>query len=162
VANRVVVALGSNLGNRRRWLVLALAHLSLDEKIELIDVSGVYESKALTLSGVDSTKPRYLNCVAEISTEYKPEQLLNVLQDIELKLGRKKRERWGNRNIDIDIIKFGEISYRSEKLTIPHPQAANRAFVIVPWYEMNQDAELPGIGKISKLAYIFADQVKLK
>jgi len=162
VANRVVLALGSNLGNRRRWLVLALAHLSLDEKIELIDVSGVYESKALTLSGVDSTKPRYLNCVAEISTEYKPEQLLNVLQNIELKLGRKKRERWGNRNIDIDIIKFGEISYRSEKLTIPHPQAANRAFVIVPWYEMNQDAELPGIGKISKLAYIFADQVKLK
>ena len=162
MANRVVLALGSNLGNRRRWLVLALAHLSIDEKIELIDLSAVYESKALTLSGVDSTKPRYLNCVAEISTEYKPEQLLSALQAIELKHGRKKRERWGNRNIDIDIIKFGEISYRSENLTIPHPQAANRAFVIVPWYEMNQDAELPGVGKISKLAYIFADQVKLK
>jgi len=162
VTNRVVLALGSNLGNRRRWIVLALAHLSVDENIELIDVSGIYESKALTLAGVDSTKPKYLNCVAEISTDYKPEQLLNVIQAIELKLGRKRRERWGNRNIDIDIIKFGEINYRSENLSIPHPQAANRAFVIVPWYEMNQDAELPGVGKISKLAYIYADQVKLK
>jgi len=161
VTNRVVLALGSNLGNRRRWIILALAHLAKHTDIELIDVSGIYESKALTLAGVDSSKPKYLNCVAEIATSLKPDQLLSVLQSIETKLGRKRRERWGDRNIDIDIIKFGEINYRSENLVVPHPQAANRAFVIVPWYEMNQDAELAGVGKISKLAYIYADQVKL-
>lgn len=161
MTNRVVLSFGSNLGNRRRWIILALAYLAKHEDIEIIDLSGIYESKALTLSGVDSTKPKYLNCVAEISTVLKPEKLLAVLQNIESKLGRKRRERWGDRNIDIDIIKYGEINYRSENLTIPHPQAQNRSFVIVPWYEMNQDAELPGVGKISRLAYIYADQVKL-
>ena len=161
MSNRVIIALGSNLGNRRRWIVLALAHLSKHPDVELIDVSGIYESKALTLVGVDSTKPKYLNCVAEISTIMKPEKLLNLLQEIENKLGRKRRERWGDRNIDIDIIKYGAVNFRSENLTIPHPQAAKRPFVIVPWYEMDQSAELPGVGRIANLAYIYADQVKL-
>lgn len=159
---RAILALGSNLGNRRRWLVLALAHLSKTEKINLVEVSAIYESKALTLAGVDSTKPKYLNCVAEIETDLKPEQLLAVTQLIEKQLGRKKRERWGDRNIDIDIITYGKTHFRSNELVIPHPQAANRAFVIVPWFFMDENAQLPGIGKIEKLAHIYLDQVKLK
>lgn len=162
VKTKAVLALGSNLGNRRRWLILALAHLSKVKEIELVDLSAIYESKALTLAGVDSTKPKYLNCVAEIETELKPEQLLQVTQGIEKLLGRKKRERWGDRNIDIDIISFGKTHFRSSNLTIPHPQADKRAFVIVPWYFMDENAELPGFGKIEKLAHIYLDQVKLK
>lgn len=162
MSTKAVLALGSNLGNRRRWLVLALAHLSKSEKITVTEVSAIYESKALTLAGVDSTKPKYLNCVAEVETELKPEQLLKVIQAVENKLGRKRRERWGDRNIDIDIITYGKTHYRSSDLVIPHPQAANRAFVIVPWYFMDENAELPGTGKIEKLAHIYLDQVKLK
>ena len=92
----------------------------------------------------------------------KPEKLLVELQAIEKVLGRKKTERWGNRNIDIDIIKYGNINFRSKDLVIPHPEAAKRSFVIVPWFMMDENAELPGVGSIENLAKMFFDQVKLK
>jgi len=157
-----VLALGSNLGNRRQWLVKALAAVKLTRGIELLQISPIVESKALTLAGFDSTKPKFLNCVAEIETSLKPEQLLKALQAIEQNLGREKLERWGDRNIDIDILTYGSITFRSADLVIPHPEITNRAFVIVPWYLMDQKADLPGYGSIAKLADIFADQVKLK
>ena len=159
---QVILALGSNLGNRRNWIIQALARISRNPETKLINVSGIYESKALTLAGIDSTKPKYLNCVAHIETDLKPEQLLVVLQKIETELGRKRRERWGDRNIDIDIIDYDRIKYTSPTLSLPHPQAQHRAFVIVPWFEMDEWAELPGVGYIDKLAYIYVDQVKLK
>jgi len=159
---KAVLALGSNLGNRRQWLVKALAAVKLTKGIELLQISPIVESKALTLAGFDSSKPKFLNCVAEIETSLKPEQLLQALQAIEQNLGRKKLERWGDRNIDIDILTYGSITLRSADLVIPHPEITNRAFVIVPWYLMNQQAELPGYGSIAKLAGVFADQVKLK
>jgi 2-amino-4-hydroxy-6-hydroxymethyldihydropteridine diphosphokinase len=159
---QVIIALGSNLGNRRNWIIQALARISHNKDINLLNVSGIYESKALTLAGVDSTKPKYLNCVAHIETDLKPEQLLIALQKIETDLGRKRRERWGDRNIDIDIIDYDKIKYTSSTLVLPHPQTQHRAFVIVPWYEMDEWAELPGFGAIEKLAYIFRDQVKLR
>jgi len=162
VTSQVILALGSNLGNRRRWLIQALARIAKHPKMEIVDISAIYESKALTLAGVDSTKPKYLNCVCEINTSLKPEALLEELQKIEKLLGRKRRERWGDRNIDIDIIKYGNTNFRSKDLAIPHPQAANRAFVIVPWFMMDEKAELPGIGSIEKLALIYFDQVILK
>ena len=156
-----VIALGSNLGNKRQWLVKALALISSTPDIYLTDISPVVESKALTLAGVDSSKPSFLNCVAEIETPLKPEQLLKELQAIELQLGRKRKERWGDRNIDIDIITYGNSQHNSKDLVIPHPEAKNRAFVIVPWYLMNQKATLPGVGRIKKLAKKFAGEVEL-
>jgi 2-amino-4-hydroxy-6-hydroxymethyldihydropteridine diphosphokinase len=142
--------------------VKALALLSTSENVNLIDVSPVVESKALTLAGVDSSKPKFLNCVAEIETTLKPEDLLALTQSIEKKLGRVQINRWGNRNIDIDIITYGKIYFRSPSLVIPHPETHKRAFVIVPWYLMDQQAELPSVGKIAKLAEVFVNQVKLK
>ena len=159
---KAVLALGSNLGNRRQWLVKALAAVKVTKGIEFLQISPIVESKALTLSGFDSTKPKFLNCVAEIETSLKPEQLLKALQAIEQNLGRKKLERWGDRNIDIDILTYGSITFRSATLVIPHPEITNRAFVIVPWYLMDQKADLPGYGSIGQLAGILADQVKLK
>jgi 2-amino-4-hydroxy-6-hydroxymethyldihydropteridine diphosphokinase len=157
-----VLALGSNLGNRRNWLIKALSLISTTQDVYLTDVSPIVESKALTLVGVDSSKPKFLNCIAEIETSLKPEQLLKAMQAIEIELGRKRKERWGDRNIDIDIITFGKTNYRSPDLIIPHPETKNRSFVIVPWYLMNQKAEIPGFGRIEKLAEVFVDQVKLK
>jgi hypothetical protein len=156
-----VLALGSNLGNKREWLVRALSLIATTPDIYLIDISPVVESKALTLAGVDTSKPSFLNCVAEIETPLGPEQLLRELQAIELELGRKRKERWGDRNIDIDIITYGDSQLETEDLVIPHPEAKNRAFVIVPWYLMNQKATLPGVGRIKKLARRFAGEVEL-
>jgi 2-amino-4-hydroxy-6-hydroxymethyldihydropteridine diphosphokinase len=156
-----VIALGSNLGQKREWLVKALALISTTPDIYLTDISPVVESKALTLAGVDSSKPSFLNCVAEIETPLSPEQLLKELQAIEIELGRKRKERWGDRNIDIDIITYGDSQLETEDLVIPHPEAKNRAFVIVPWYLMNQKATLPGVGRIKKLARRFAGEVEL-
>jgi 2-amino-4-hydroxy-6-hydroxymethyldihydropteridine diphosphokinase len=156
-----VLALGSNLGNKREWLVQALSIIATTPDIYLIDISPVVESKALTVSGVDSSKPSFLNCVAEIETPLEPEQLLRELQAIEIELGRKRKERWGDRNIDIDIITYGDSHYTSKDLVIPHPEAKNRAFVIVPWYLMNQKAKLPGVGRIKKLARKYAGEVEL-
>jgi len=102
-----------------------------------------------------------LNCVAEIETPLEPEQLLRELQAIEIELGRKRKERWGDRNIDIDIITYGDSHFTSKDLVIPHPEAKNRAFVIVPWYLMNQKATLPGVGRIKKLARKYAGEVEL-
>jgi 2-amino-4-hydroxy-6-hydroxymethyldihydropteridine diphosphokinase len=156
-----VIALGSNLGNKRQWLVKALSLIATTPDIYLTDISPVVESKALTLAGVDSSKPSFLNCVAEIETPLEPEQLLKALQAIEIELGRKRKERWGDRNIDIDIITYGDSHYTSKDLLIPHPEAKNRAFVIVPWYLMNQKAKLPGVGRIKKLARKYAGEVEL-
>jgi len=156
-----VLALGSNLGNKRQWLVQALSLIATTPDIYLTDISPVVESKALTLAGVDSSKPSFLNCVAEIETPLEPEQLLKELQAIEIELGRKRKERWGDRNIDIDIITYGDSHYTSKDLVIPHPEAKNRAFVIVPWYLMNQKAKLPGVGRIKKLARKYAGEVEL-
>ena len=156
-----VIALGSNLGQRRQWLVKALALIATTPDIYLTDISPVVESKALTLVGVDSSKPSFLNCVAEIDTPLKPERLLRELQAIELQLGRKRKERWGDRNIDIDIITYGNVQHESKDLVIPHPEAKNRAFVIVPWYLMNQKAKLLGVGRIKKLARQYAGEVEL-
>lgn len=156
-----VIALGSNLGNKRQWLVKALSLIATTPDIYLTDISPVVESKALTLAGVDSSKPSFLNCVAEIETPLEPEQLLKELQAIEIELGRKRKERWGDRNIDIDIITYGDSQLQTQDLVIPHPEAKNRAFVIVPWYLMNQKATLPGVGRIKKLARRFAGEVEL-
>jgi 2-amino-4-hydroxy-6-hydroxymethyldihydropteridine diphosphokinase len=156
-----VLALGSNLGDKRQWLVQALSLIATTPDIYLTDISPVVESKALTLAGVDSSKPSFLNCVAEIETPLDPEQLLKELQAIEIELGRKRKERWGDRNIDIDIITYGDSHYTSKDLVIPHPEAKNRAFVIVPWYLMNQKAKLPGVGRIKKLARKYAGEVEL-
>jgi 2-amino-4-hydroxy-6-hydroxymethyldihydropteridine diphosphokinase len=156
-----VLALGSNLGNRRNWLIKALSLIATTKDVYLTDISPIVESKALTLAGVDSSKPKFLNCVAGIETSLKPEELLRQMQAIELELGRKRKERWGDRNIDIDIITYGNTNFRSPELVIPHPETKNRSFVIVPWYLMNQDATLPGVGRIEKLAEVFVDQVKL-
>jgi len=156
-----VLALGSNLGNRRNWLIKALSLIATTKDVYLTDISPIVESKALTLAGVDSSKPKFLNCVAEIETSLKPEELLIQMQAIELELGRKRKERWGDRNIDIDIITYGNTNFRSPELVIPHPETKNRSFVIVPWYLMNQNATLPGVGRIEKLAEVFVDQVKL-
>ena len=162
MATKAVIALGSNLGDRRASIVQAIARIAKTPRIRVTKYAPIFESKALTLTGIDTAKPEYLNTVIEIKTSLKPEELLLALQAIENQLGRLRKERWGDRTIDIDIITYGQHSLNSRSLVIPHPEAANRSFVIVPWYVMDQSAKLPGIGRIEKLARSYADQVQIK
>ncbi|NBR65326.1 MAG: 2-amino-4-hydroxy-6-hydroxymethyldihydropteridine diphosphokinase [Micrococcales bacterium] len=162
MATKVVIALGSNLGERRNWIIQAIARIAKIPGTKVTKYAPIFESKALTLTGIDASKPEYLNTVIEVKTKLKPEELLLALQAIENLLGRLRKERWGDRTIDIDIITYGQETFSSRSLVIPHPEAANRSFVIVPWYVMDQSAKLPGIGRIEKLAVGYVGQVKIK
>lgn len=159
VKTRAILALGGNLGDIHKNLLGAIA--SLDEKpsIEVNKVSSFYASHALTLDGIDETKPDYLNAVIEVSTTLGPEQLLGLCNQIEQGMKRVRLERWASRTIDIDIITYGDQSIETAILSIPHPRAFERAFVLVPWAQIDPDAKLLGHGKVSELANSVKDQV---
>ncbi|MDQ1569537.1 MAG: 2-amino-4-hydroxy-6-hydroxymethyldihydropteridine diphosphokinase, partial [Actinomycetota bacterium] len=78
-------------------------------------------------------------------------RLLAAVNVIELAHGRVREERWGDRTLDIDIVTMDGIVQRDEQLTLPHPRAAERAFVLVPWLDIDPDAELPGYGRVDSL-----------
>jgi 2-amino-4-hydroxy-6-hydroxymethyldihydropteridine diphosphokinase len=156
-----ILAIGGNLGNRRQNIIDAAARLQVTAGIELIAISPLVESAAMTPDGLDDTKPRYLNGVIQIETTLKPKALLEVIRKVEAGGGRLRLERWGSRTIDIDIITFGRQLIDTRSLTIPHPRAHERAFVLVPWAALNPDAVLPGFGRVFDLAESMQNQVWL-
>lgn len=156
---RVVLALGSNLGDRGKLLSQAIGSIAKLPNISLEAVSPIVESHALTLAGIDEAKPKYLNCVIEVKTEIEPDQLLSSLSQIEELYGRERKEKWESRTLDIDIITFGKLHLNSETLTIPHPRAHERGFVLVPWALLDERASLPGHGLVVELAKQFESEV---
>jgi 2-amino-4-hydroxy-6-hydroxymethyldihydropteridine diphosphokinase len=156
---RAVLALGGNLGDRHEHIRLALEQLGQLEGVKVKRVSPFVESHAVTLAGTDESKPKYLNAVAEISTSLKPKELLSAIRAIETNHGRVRIDRWGSRTLDIDIITFGDLIKDSKELTIPHPRAFQRAFVLVPWMLMDDQAVIPGHGSVADLAAPIANQV---
>lgn len=146
-----VLALGSNLGDRATALAEAVRRIADVPAVELLAASTVRESVALTPSGPDPEAPAYLNSVVAIETLLEPLELLDAVNAIESDLGRVRGERWADRTLDIDIIVFGELQLQSPRLTIPHPRAAERDFVIEPWLEIEPDAVIPGLGPVSEL-----------
>ena len=149
---RVILGIGSNLGKRRRQIRSALKQLAATEGIKNVFLSPLYESHAVTEAGVDESAPNYLNGVIRLNTTLKPKELLAVVRKIEDDHGRVRLVRWGSRTLDIDIIVFGSEIKSSKELTIPHPRAYNRAFVLVPWADIEPDAVLPGYGSVKELA----------
>jgi 2-amino-4-hydroxy-6-hydroxymethyldihydropteridine diphosphokinase len=147
-----VIALGGNLGDPKANILAALKQIADHPDIELLKSSDLVESFALTSSGVDKAQPNYLNAVAEIATDLAPHQLLVALNLIEDQFGRVRSERWASRTLDIDIITYGDQAVDSPELVIPHPRAFQRAFVLVPWAQMDSSAVLPGHGLVGKLA----------
>jgi len=113
----------------------------------------------MTSSGIDKTEPNYLNGVIEVSTSLKPKKLLAALNEVENQFGRLRLERWAARTLDIDIITYGSELVETKSLVIPHPRSQERAFVLVPWAELDPEAVLPGHGKVSDLAAALANQV---
>jgi 2-amino-4-hydroxy-6-hydroxymethyldihydropteridine diphosphokinase len=154
-----VIALGGNLGDPKANILGALQQIDNHPEIDVVRSSDLVESFAVTSSGVDKAQPNYLNAVAEISTNLTPHELLSALNLIEDQFGRVRNERWASRTLDIDIITFGDEQIDSEDLVIPHPRAQQRAFVLVPWAQMDSKATLPGFGLVRELAAPIASEV---
>ena len=95
--------------------------------------------------------PRYLNAVALLQTRLAPATLLDQLHRIESDHGRVRRERWGDRTLDLDLIAYGDERIDDERLTVPHPRAHERAFVLRPWLDVDPDAIIPGRGRVDAL-----------
>jgi 2-amino-4-hydroxy-6-hydroxymethyldihydropteridine diphosphokinase len=148
---RAVVALGANLGDRRATMLAATRDLADADGVELTAISSVIETAAVKPAGVDHDAPAYLNAVALITTTLTPDALLAVLNRIEQAHGRVRAERWGDRTLDLDLVDFAGRVSTSPTLTLPHPRAFERAFVLVPWLEVDPDAVLPGHGRVAEL-----------
>ncbi|MTA30739.1 MAG: 2-amino-4-hydroxy-6-hydroxymethyldihydropteridine diphosphokinase [Actinobacteria bacterium] len=151
VKTRAVLALGSNLGNREENLNQALEQIKNFSDSELLAVSSFHETVALTEAGEDETKPSYLNAVAILETGLTVEKLFLKTSDLEQQLGRVRETKWQDRTIDVDLISFGELELVTQQLTIPHPRAHERLFVLKPWLEVEPSAQLVGFGAIQDL-----------
>lgn len=148
---KAVIALGSNLGDRRETLDLAISQIRNFPETDFLSVSSYHETIALTQSGEDESKPSYLNAVCVIETELGSHELLEYCAEVEANLGRVRGERWQDRTIDLDIIAFGNQVIETSNLIVPHSRAHERLFVLLPWQEIDPSAEIVGKGKISDL-----------
>jgi 2-amino-4-hydroxy-6-hydroxymethyldihydropteridine diphosphokinase len=146
-----VVALGANLGDRKATMLAAVRELAETPGVEVTAISTVIETAAVRPDGVDADAPAYLNAVVLVSTTLTPAELLTVLNGIEQAHGRIRSERWGDRTLDLDIVDFAGLPSTSERLTLPHPRAFERDFVLTPWLELDPHAELPGHGPVAAL-----------
>ncbi|HZD38362.1 MAG TPA: 2-amino-4-hydroxy-6-hydroxymethyldihydropteridine diphosphokinase [Actinomycetes bacterium] len=136
---RAHVALGSNLGDRMATLDAAVRALDADEHTHVMAVSRVYETEPV---GGTEQGP-YLNAVAVLETDRDPHSLLGLLLLTEERLGRVRTERWGPRTADLDLILYDGPPVDSPDLTVPHPRARERAFVLVPLLDVDPYASFP-------------------
>ncbi|MCQ4046432.1 2-amino-4-hydroxy-6-hydroxymethyldihydropteridine diphosphokinase [Streptantibioticus rubrisoli] len=144
-----VVSLGSNLGNRLETLQGAIDALADTPGMRVKAVSPVYETEPW---GVEpGSQPNYLNAVVLVKTTLPPGSLLERAHAIEEAFVRVRDERWGPRTIDVDIVSYQDVVSNDPQLTLPHPRAHERAFVLVPWHDVDPAAELPGRGPVEEL-----------
>jgi 2-amino-4-hydroxy-6-hydroxymethyldihydropteridine diphosphokinase len=146
-----VIAVGSNLGDRTAMFNAAVRSLAEADGIEVTAISTPVESVAVRPGGEDADAPAYLNAVVLVRTRLAPHALLTLLHDIENENGRVRDERWGDRTLDLDLIDYAGMRSSTPDLTLPHPRAHERAFVLGPWAEVAPDAELPGLGRVVDL-----------
>jgi 2-amino-4-hydroxy-6-hydroxymethyldihydropteridine diphosphokinase len=139
--HRVLLCLGANVGEREDYLRGAIARLSSAPGVNFLRQSRVYQTAPV---GVAEQRP-FLNMVIEIEAadEITPRALLALTKQLEVDLGRQRRGRWGPREIDIDILLFGDKQVQEDDLHIPHPEMWERAFVLVPLADLEPDMKTP-------------------
>lgn len=142
---KVVIALGSNIGDTNSHLHHAIEELS--KGIEVVAVSSFY--KTAPVGG--PIQDDYLNAVLIGRSDMDPLDLLIAMQEIETLAGRTREIQWGPRTLDLDLITFGDLVLTEPHLELPHPRAHERAFVLEPWLEIDPDAVLPAHGPIREL-----------
>ncbi|MEW2622684.1 2-amino-4-hydroxy-6-hydroxymethyldihydropteridine diphosphokinase [Streptomyces sp. NPDC048106] len=144
-----VISLGSNLGNRLETLQGAVDALEDTPGVRVKAVSPVYETEPW---GVEpGSQPSYFNAVVALKTTLPPSSLLERGQAIEEAFHRVREERWGPRTLDVDIVAYADVTSDDPQLTLPHPRAHERAFVLAPWHDVDPEAKLPGRGTVAEL-----------
>ena len=131
------IGLGSNLGDRREMISRAL------ERLRPCRVSTIVETEPWGVAD----QPRFHNAVAEIETEQEPAELLTRLLDVERGLGRVRKEKWGPRTIDLDLLLYGDRQIDSDTLSVPHPRLPERKFVLEGLAELCPDRMVPGLDR---------------
>ncbi|WP_369248237.1 2-amino-4-hydroxy-6-hydroxymethyldihydropteridine diphosphokinase [Streptomyces sp. R41] len=146
---RAVISLGSNLGNRLETIQGAIDALEDTPGVRVKAVSPVYETEPW---GVEpGSQPSYFNAVVVLRTTLPPSSLLERAHAVEEAFHRVRDERWGPRTIDVDIVAYADVVSDDPVLTLPHPRAHERAFVLAPWYDVEPEAQLPGRGPVAQL-----------
>jgi 2-amino-4-hydroxy-6-hydroxymethyldihydropteridine diphosphokinase len=155
---QVILSLGSNLGDREANLQGAVDALRDTPDVVVVDVSPVYETEPI--GGPDESGP-YLNIVLLADTTLAVETLLDRAHAVEQAFGRERSVKGAPRTLDVDLITYGKKEISTEELTVPHPRAHERAFVLAPWLDIESDAVLPGVGPVAELlAKVGTDGVK--
>ncbi|MGO5074929.1 2-amino-4-hydroxy-6-hydroxymethyldihydropteridine diphosphokinase [Clostridium sporogenes] len=148
------VAFGSNMGEKENYIKRALEKIE-QKGIKIIKVSPIYETEPYGVLDQDS----FLNGVVKIESNLTPENLIEVLLDIEKQLDRVRERRWGPRTIDLDIIFYDDFIINEENLIIPHRDMENREFVLKPLCDIDENFIHPALKKSVKQLY---DELKLK
>lgn len=136
------IALGSNLGDREENLRTALKHLEA-KGVRVVKVSTFIETEPYGVTD----QPGFINAVCQVATELPPLELLRLLLSIEQEMGRVRLRRWGERNIDLDLLLYEDAVLESEELTLPHPDMHNRGFVLLPLAELAPEVVHPKLKK---------------
>jgi 2-amino-4-hydroxy-6-hydroxymethyldihydropteridine diphosphokinase len=139
---RAYLALGSNLGDRLAHLQTALDTLADDIRVDLVAISSVYETDPVGGPVQDD----FLNAVLSIDTEASPHQLLAIAQSLEVQAHRERKEHWGPRTLDVDLLLYGDESVTSPDLEVPHPRMWERAFVLAPLSEIAPEKASAPVG----------------
>jgi 2-amino-4-hydroxy-6-hydroxymethyldihydropteridine diphosphokinase len=147
---RAFIGLGGNLGDPRAAMRSALALIGRDAQTEIVAVSSLYRTPPW--GKID--QPDFLNAVAELRTRRAPRELLKLCLSAEAELHRVRKERWGPRSIDLDLLVYGDREIDEEGLTVPHPRMLERAFVLVPLAEIAPDLVIGGRSMAQHLAGI--------
>jgi len=144
LAEIVYIGLGSNLGDRERFLKEAVRRLEQVEGLELIALSAIYSTRPLDMP---DDSPEFLNQVAKADYKFTPGELLRALEDIERELGREGKGQKQPRTIDLDLLLFGDREINTDGLIVPHSKLLKRAFVLIPLLQIDPEAVHPASGK---------------
>ncbi len=157
---RSVIALGSNVGDSPLTLASAVASLERSDDVMVLSRSPVAQTKPV---GGPARQRDYLNQVVEIETRLSPHALLDLAQTIEDEHNRIREQRWGPRTLDVDIVTYAGAVIDSPRLQVPHPSAAERAFVLLPWSWMDPVALLEGrpVRELAAEAHDHDDVIRL-
>ncbi len=145
--SKAYLSIGSNLGDRFEFLQNAVFEICNNSKISNVKVSSIYETTPVGGPQQDE----FLNAVVEIDTELSPNELLAFAQQLELQANRVRTEHWGPRTLDVDILDYENEVSSDPDLTLPHPRISERAFVVVPWFEVAPNVAISGLGKLAEL-----------
>ena len=146
-SRRVVLSVGGNLGDRLGTLQGCVQAIGDLPETDVLAVSPVYETAPVG----GPAQPDYLNAVLTASTSLPARAVLDRGRAAEAALRRVRGQRWGPRTLDVDVIVYGDEISGDPELTLPHPRAHERAFVLAPWHDMDPDAAIPGHGRIADL-----------